>query len=130
MHVAEHLAEHVGGEGIDATYADAVQAAADLVRTFVELSAGMQHRHDHLQGADALLLMNIHGNTTAVVLDGDGIVFVDRHFDVCAEAGERLVDRVVNGFIDEVVQSLLADVADIHGRALADGFESFKHLDI
>ena len=47
-----------------------------------------------------------------------------------AIACECFVDRVVNGFINEVVQTFLTDVADVHGRALAHSFQAFKHLDI
>ena len=47
-----------------------------------------------------------------------------------AIACECFVDRVVNGFINEVVQTFLTNVADVHGRALAHSFQAFKHLDI
>jgi hypothetical protein len=46
----------------------------------------------------------IDGNAAAVVDDGDRAVDVDRDVDLIAEAGQRFVDRVVDDFVDEVVQ--------------------------
>ncbi len=45
-------------------------------------------------------------------------------------AGHRLVDRVVDGFVDQMVQSLFTDIADIHGGALTDGLKALKHLNV
>ena len=45
-----------------------------------------------------------------------------------AEAGERLVDRVVDDFVDEMMQARPAGRPDVHGRALADGLEAFETL--
>ena len=45
-------------------------------------------------------------------------------------AGERLVDGVIDDFIDHVMQAgAVIGVADIHARALADGIETAQHLD-
>ena len=47
-----------------------------------------------------------------------------------AVAGQRLVDRVVDGLVHEVMQAVGAGVADVHGRALADRLESLEDLDV
>src|SRR6185436_19868632 len=49
--------------------------------------------------------------------------------DVGAETRERLVDRVVDDFVHEVVQAVDVRVADVHARALANGFEAFENGD-
>ena len=46
-----------------------------------------------------------------------------------AEPGERLVDRVVDDLVDEVVQPGRSGGADVHGRPLAHGLEAFEDLD-
>ena len=48
---------------------------------------------------------------------------------VVAEAGEGLVDRVVDDLVDEVVQPRLAGRADVHRRADADGLEALEDPD-
>ena len=57
---------------------------------------------------DFLLLVFLNRNATAVVHYRDGVVRVDGHLDVIAEAGERLVDRVVDDLVHQVVQSAWA----------------------
>ena len=105
-----------------------MQSAADLVRTLVELSTGMQHSHDNLQGRLVQLLVFVYGYSSSVVLYGNRLVLVYGHFDMCAISGHCLVDRVVYGFIYKMVQTLLANVSDIHRRALSHGLKSLEHL--
>jgi hypothetical protein len=70
--------------------------------------------------------MDIHRNSTAVVLDGDGLVGVNYDRDVGAVASQRLVDRVVHDLKDHVVQAgPVIGVADVHSGALADRIEAF-----
>ena len=90
----------------------------------------MEHRQHHFERRFALLLVVVGRNASAVVLDGDGVVLVDRHVDVGAVARQRLVDRVVHDLVNQVVETLLADVADVHGGTLAHRFETFKDLNV
>ena len=128
--VAEHLREHVARQGVDAADADAVQTARYLVAALVELTAGMQHGHDDLEGRLVHFLVLVDGDASAVVLHGDRVIFVDGYLDVLAVTGHCLVDRVVDGLVHQVVKTFLADVANVHCRALADGLEAFQHLNI
>ena len=74
--------------------------------------------------------MHVDRDAAAVVDDRDGVVFLDGHVDVVAIARERLVDGVVDDFVDEVVQAALRRRADVHARTLADGLEAFENLDL
>ena len=113
---------------VDDGDADAVETAGDFVAVVVELAAGVEHgHHDFGRGAAARVL--IDGDAAPVVDDGHGVVDVQRDVDLVAEAGERLVDRVVDDFVDEVVQPRGAGRADVHRRALADSLQPFEDLD-
>jgi hypothetical protein len=79
-----------------------------------------------------VLVVHLHAgrNATAVVGDADRVVGVDRHDDVVAVAGQRLVDRVVDDLEHEMVQTgPVGGVADVHARALAHRLEPFEDLD-
>ena len=128
--VAADLGDEQRREGVHARDAHAVETSRDLVAALVELASGVQHGQHDLEGRLALLFVEVGRDTAAVVPDGDGVVFVDRHVDIGAEAGEGFVDRVVDHLVDQVVEALFADVADVHRRAFAHGFESFEDLDI
>ena len=47
-----------------------------------------------------------------------------------AIAGHGLVDGVIYYLVHQMVQTVLADVTDVHRWAFAHGFQSFKHLDV
>ena len=125
--------EH-GRERVDHGHADAVQAARHLVGVVVlalaELAAGVQLRHHHLGRRDALALVDAGRDAAAVVAHGAGAVGVERDDDLVGEAGQRLVDGVVDDLVDHVVQAgAVVGVADVHAGALAHRVQALQHLD-
>ncbi len=131
--VAPDLDVELFAQRVDAADADAVQAARDLVVGGVKLAAGVQHGEHHLHRGHGLAggqRLVVDRNAAAVVDDGDGVVDVDGDIDARGIAGQRLVDRVVDDLIDQVMQTHLAGRADVHGRAQADRREAFEDRDI
>ena len=127
--VAPDFEVEVLRQRVDDRHADAVQAAGHLVAVVVELAAGVQHgQHDF--GRRLAALVEIDRNAAAVVDDRDRAVDVNRDVDLIAEAGQRLVDRVVDDFVDEVMQAGRTGRADVHRGPLADGFETLENLDL
>ncbi len=77
-----------------------------------------------------LLTMNIRRNPAPVVGDSDRTVGIERHRDARSVAGQRLVDGVINDFIDHVMEAgAIVGIADIHAWAFAHGIEAAQHLD-
>ncbi len=112
-------------EGVHDGNPDAVQAAGHLICIFVEFSAGMENGQHHFERGPFFILMHIGRNAAPVVGHGDAAVFVDLHVDVLTESGERFVDGVVHDFVDKVMESARAYVADVHGGPAPDRFEPF-----
>ena len=104
--VAANFDVELLGQRVDDRHADPVQSAGDLVAAAVaELAAGVQDGEHDLDRGALLLLHERDRDATAVVDDGDGVVRMDRDRDVVAVAGERLVNRVINNLVDEMVQT-------------------------
>ena len=117
-------------QGIDHGDADAVQAAGNLVGILVEFSAGMELGHDDLGGRHALALVDVGRDAAAVVADRRRAVGIEGDVDLVGMAGKRLVDGVVDGLVDHVMEArAVVGVADIHAGALADRVEALEDLD-
>ena len=74
--------------------AHAMQAAAEAVgatRALVELAAGMQPSEHDLDHRHLLFGVHAERDATAVVVDADQAVGMQRQHDALAEAGQRLV---------------------------------------
>ena len=97
-----------------------MQTAGYLVAGAVELTACVQDGEHNLERRNAHLRVNTAGNAAAVVGNADDIALFDRNFDVRAVAGERLVDRVIDDLIHQMVQTACRGRTDVHTRALAD----------
>src|SRR5215472_8225260 len=69
-------------------------------------------------------------NATSVVNDRDGAVDMDGDVDFRTESAQRLVDGVVDDFIDEMVESGRPCRTDVHRGPFADGFEAFEDVDL
>ena len=93
----------------------------------------MQLGEHHLRGGQpfaARQVHHVHGNAAAIVDNGDGVVDVDDDVDLFGVARQRLIDGVVDNFVDEVMQPHFAGRADVHGRTQANRFQSFENLDV
>ncbi len=117
------------GEGVHHRHADAVEAARHLVAVVVELAAGVQHGQHDLGGRLAARVL-IDRDAAPVVDDGDGAVDVQGDVDLVAEAGQRLVDGVVDDFVDEMMQPGRTGRPDVHRGPLAHRLETLEDLDL
>ena len=107
-------------------HADAVQTARDLVALAAELAAGVQHRHHDFCRRTLLDRVVVDRNAATVILDGHRVVEVDGDVDASAMTGEMFVDRVVDDFVDEVMQTAaVISVTDVHPDA-ANALEPFN----
>ena len=119
------------GKRVDHRDADAVQAAGDLVGVGVELAAGVQLGHHDLgrRALELVVVLDAGRDAAAVVEHRDRVVGVDRDRDLVAEAGQRLVDRVVDHLEHHVVQAgAVGGVADVHAGRLRTASRPFRTL--
>ena len=118
------------GQCVDDRHAHAVQAAGDLVGVLVEFPAGVQLGHDHFGRRDAFAGMQADRDAPAVVGHFRRAVGVQRDRHAVGMAGERFVDRVVDDFVDHVVQArAIVGIADVHAGAFAHRVEALQDLD-
>ena len=105
-----------------------MQTTGHRIGVRVELAAGVQLRHDDVDGRHP---GGVHGdrNPAAVVGDLDAAVLEQPDVDLAGVAGHRLVHGVVHHFPDEVVQTALTGGADIHARTFADGLQPLENRD-
>ena len=121
---------HPVGERVHAGNTHAVQTAGNFVGIVVELTAGVEDRHNDFYRGDAQVFVHVNGNTAAVVLHGDAVILVDRDLHLGGIARQCFVDTVIHRFINKVMQTADAGVADIHTGAFADRFQPFQHGDL
>ena len=74
--------------------------------------------------------MDVDGDAAAVVMHRHAVVRVQRESDAVAEPGHRLVDRVVDDLVGEVVQPALVGAPDVHAGAPAHRLQPFEDLDV
>ena len=74
----------------------------------------MQHRQHNFRRGALLRGMHVHGDASAVVHHGNGVVSVHGDVNLVREARHGFIDRIVDDFPDEVVQAHLSSRADIH----------------
>ncbi len=123
-----HVRFAPGREGVDDRYADAVETAGHLVGLLVEFAARVQLGHDQLEGAHAFGRMYADRYSAAVVLHPDDIVLLKHDDDIGAVSLKGFVHRIVDHFVDEVVQPVDARRTDVHAWALANSLKALEDL--
>ena len=128
--VAADFHFHPFGQRVHAGHTDAVQTSGHFVVAVVELAAGVQNGQHNFHGGFVFFRVHIHRDAAAVIFDRDAVVRVNRYNDFVGISGKRFVDTVVNDFINEMMQSAFAGIADIHAGTFPDSFESFQNCDL
>jgi len=121
-----HLDVESGAQRVDHRRADAVEAAGGRVGARAEFAAGVQLREDHLDAGQAGARLGVHRHAARHVGHGDRPVLVEADRDGVAEAGQGLVDRVVDDLPEAVHQPLGVGRADVHGGPLAHRLEPLQ----
>ena len=86
-------------------------------------------KHD-LERGDLLLGMETNGDSTTVVIDGNGVVWMHVDLDPRAVTRHRLIDRVVDNLPDKVMQPCGRCRTDIHSRTFTNGLKAFENLNL
>ena len=73
--------------------------------------------------------MHVGGNPSTIVGDRDASITFDRDRDFGAITGQRLIDRVVDDLVYEMVKSIRTRGPDVHRRSFSNWLESFQDLD-
>ena len=81
----------------------------------------MQHREDDLQRRDTHLRMDAARDALAVVLNRNRSVGQKHHVDLGASARQRLVDRVIDDLVNQVVQAY--EDHSNHGQACVSEYQ-------
>src|SRR6478672_1016165 len=118
------------GQRVDDGRPDPVEATRGGIRRATELATRVQLREDHLDTGQAGPGLDVDGDAATVVPDLDGAVAAEDHLDTGADAGQGLVDRVVDDLPQAVHEAALVGRADVHARALAHGLEALEDLEV
>ena len=112
--------------------AHAMKAAGHRVGLVVELATGVQRgQHDLDRGPPVFGSRDGRdGDAAAVVHDLARPVGQQPDEDLGADAGKRLVDRVVHDLVDEVVQTPRTGASDVHAGPAADCLEALQDGDV
>ncbi len=90
----------------------------------------MQLGHDDLGGRNALGGMDVSRNAASVIGHRHGAVGIQGHRHQVGVARKRLIDGVVDDFVDHVMQAgTVIGIADIHAGPFAHGIKALKDLD-
>ena len=107
--------------------AHAMQAAGNFVGVRVELAAGVKFCHHNFRRRLLFLLHQIDGNAAAVVDYGNGVIKMNRYFNRVAVSCQSLVNRIVDNFVNQMMQAHLACGPYVHSRSLAHGLATFQY---
>ena len=127
--VAVNLHLEVSGQGVNDRDTNTVQPTRHLVTAATELPTGVQNGQNHLHCWLFFHRMLVHWNSATVVDNSDPTIGEQRHRNRRGVTGHCLVHRVVDDFVDEVVQAPLTGGADVHARAFADGIKALENGD-
>ena len=107
-----------------------MQTAGILISPLAKLAAGMEIRQNQLHRRDLELGMYIYRDTASIIFDRNRAVHMDRDYDLLAEAGQMLVDRVIQHLKHTMMQTVFIRVANVHSWALANSLQTLQFINL
>src|SRR5205814_9456187 len=96
----------------------------------VELAGRPGDGHHFFESRLAGIGLDADGNAAAVVAHCRGTIFVENDADVRTVSSQRLIDRVVDNLIHEVMETGRLCIADIHAGVLSYMRSILESLDV
>ena len=109
---------------------NAVKTSGIFITVTAKFAACVQNGINHLKRGNTHFGVNTTRDAAAVVLNGYTVIRVEGDFDTLTAACQSLVDRVIDNFIYQMVQTARRSRPDIHTRSLSDGFQSLQYLNL
>ena len=109
---------------IDDRSAYAVQPAGHLVSPAAKFASCMQDCKNNFYCRNSGFLIDPNRNSTTVVNDRNRIVRIDADINGIADASQRFVYRIIDNFIDQMMQSFGRGTADIHSWSFPNRFQA------
>ena len=116
-------------QSVHTRHTHTVKTTGHLVGFGVKLSACMKHRQHNFRCGSVLSGVHRGWNSSTVVFDRDGTILVNFNLNEVAIARQGFIDGVVHHLVDAVMEPAFTGVADVHGGAHSNRFQSFKNLD-
>ena len=90
----------------------------------------MKLGHNHLGRRHTLFSMHINRYTAAVIGHRHRVVSIQLYLDNIAMACQRLVNRIVDNFIDHMMQARpIIGITNVHARTFTHRVQPAQHLD-
>ena len=99
-----------------------MQTAGHRIAASTKLATSVQNGHHYFDGGFALGRVDIHGDATPVVNDTYTALGRECDLDVVAVASKSFINRVVDHFVHQMVQTAGTRGPNVHTRAFTDGF--------
>ena len=128
--LAAHFDVHAGGQRVHHGDTHAVQTAGNGIAATAELAAGVQLGHHGFHAGDTFARHDIDGDATAIVHDANAVIRQNRDFDMAGVTCQRLIHRIIDDLIHQMVQAARTSGSDIHAWADTHGLKTFKNLKI
>jgi hypothetical protein len=90
----------------------------------------MELGHDQFQGAHMLRRVHVYRNAPAVILHPDHIVPLKNYEDLAAKTLHGLVNRVIDNFKNQMMETIDPCGPDIHTGALAYCLKALQNLNV
>ena len=101
-----------------------MQTTRDFIAASPKFSTRMQRCHDHFQSRLFLLWVDIYRDAASIISHPYTAVRQDSYLDQVTGTGQCFVNRIVNDFVNQVMERFYIRSTDIHTRSPANSLQA------
>ena len=90
----------------------------------------MQSREHGFYSREASAWVLFYRDTSTIVDNNDMTIFFNDHLYLIAMTRERLVNGIIDYFVDEMMKACLSSTSNVHSGPHSDSFEALKDPDV
>ena len=109
-------------KSIHTTHSHTMQTSRNFVTALVKFTTSMKNSHYHFKSRTTFFFVHIHRNTTTIIFNRNRIIFMNCYINRIAITSKCFVDRVIYHLINQMMQTLFANIPNIHRRTLTHRF--------
>ena len=107
-----------------------MQTTRDYIGFLVKFSSCMKFCKCYFYCRNFLGWMHINRNSSSVIFNSHGTIFIDSNLYFFTITGKCFINRIVNNFINKMMQTLFSGASYVHAWSFPNSFKTLQNLNL
>ena len=119
-----NLNSHLFRQSCNNRNPNTMQPARNCISLIIKLTTSMKLRNNNFHSRPLINWMHINRHSSPIVLDTHRTILINRNPNLFPRTSHMLINRIVNDFVNTMMQTILISRPNIHPRSFTHSLKS------